>query len=329
MKRLLLSAAVPLTVLGALALPALAQTPPPPPAAAAPAAQPAPPPVIVTPPTQVARPSTPLTPAATEPTAPNQAPILPGAVGEWRALDPANALVIDTNKGRIIVEMHPEAAPEHVQRIKLLAQSGFYDGQKFHRVIDWFMSQTGDPLGTGEGQSPYPDLPPEFTFQRDAAMPFAAASAPAGAQNGFIGALPVQTQPDAMMALTGTGKVRAWGLYCPGVAGMARGEPENSANSQFFLMRQPYPSLEKRYTVWGRVVVGLDVVRAMAIGEPPENPDKMLRVRVMSDIPAADRPNLLIADTRSPVFRARIDAARKAKGADFSVCDLDIPTKPA
>ena len=110
---------------------------------------------------------------------------------------------------------------------------------------------------------------------------------------------------------------------------MARGEPENSANSQFFLMRQPYPSLEKRYTVWGRVVVGLDVVRAMAIGEPPESPDKMLRVRVMSDIPAADRPNLLIADTRSPVFRARIDAARKAKGADFSVCDLDIPTKPA
>jgi peptidylprolyl isomerase len=108
---------------------------------------------------------------------------------------------------------------------------------------------------------------------------------------------------------------------------MARGEPENSANSQFFLMRQPYPSLEKRYTVWGRVVVGLDVVRAVAIGEPPENPDKMNRVRMMSDIPEADRPRLQIADTRSPVFRARVDAARKAKGADFSVCDIDIPTK--
>lgn len=320
MRKLLLTAAA-----LALALPALAQTPPP----AAPAqAQPAPPPVIAPPQGQVAAPTTPLNPTApTEPTAPSQPPILPGPVAEWRQLDPANALVIDTTKGRIIIEMHPEAAPEHVQRIKQLAAAGFYDRQKFHRVIDWFMSQTGDPLGTGEGQSPYPDLPPEFTFQRDAAMPFTAAAQPFGAQVGFIGALPVQTQPDSLMALTGTGKVRAWGLYCPGVAGMARGEPENSANSQFFLMRQPYPSLEKRYTVWGRVVVGLDVVRAIAIGEPPENPDMMMRVRVMSDIPEADRPKIQIADTRSPVFRARIEAARKAKGADFSVCDIDIPTR--
>ena len=317
MKRLLLAAAA-----LSLAVPAIAQTPP----AGTPAAPP--PPVTAPPPSQVAQPTTPLNPTPpTEATAPNQPPILAGPIGEWRTLDPQNALVIDTNKGRIIVEMHPEAAPEHVQRIKQLARMGFYDGQKFHRVIDWFMSQTGDPLGTGEGQSPYPDLPPEFTFQRDGAMPFAAAAAPAGAQVGFIGALPVQTQPDQLMGLTGTGKVRAWGLYCPGVAGMARGEPENSANSQFFLMRQPYPSLEKRYTVWGRVVVGLDVVRAVAIGEPPENPDKMLRVRLLADIPEADRPRLQIADTRSPAFRAKVDAARKAKGADFSVCDIDIPTK--
>ena len=320
MKRLLLTAAA-----LALALPALAQTQP---AAPAPAQPAPPPPVTAPPPSQVAAPTTPLNPnAPTEPTVPNNPPILPGPVGEWRRLDPANALVIDTTKGRIIVEMHPEAAPEHVQRIKLLASQGFYDRQKFHRVIDWFMSQTGDPLGTGEGQSAYPDLPPEFTFQRDGSLPFAAAAQPSGAQVGFIGALPVQTQPDNLMGLTGTGKVRAWGLYCPGVAGMARGEPENSANSQFFLMRQPYPSLEKRYTVWGRVVVGLDVVRAIAIGEPPENPDMMIRVRVMTDIPEADRPRIEIADTRSPAFRARIDAARKAKGADFSVCDIDIPTR--
>ena len=220
MKRLLLTAAA-----LALALPALAQTQP---AAPAPAQPAPPPPVTAPPPSQVAAPTTPLNPnAPTEPTVPNNPPILPGPVGEWRRLDPANALVIDTTKGRIIVEMHPEAAPEHVQRIKLLASQGFYDRQKFHRVIDWFMSQTGDPLGTGEGQSPYPDLPAEFTFQRDAAMPFAAAAQPSGAQVGFIGALPVQTQPDHLMALTGTGKVRAWGLYCPGVAGRGPGAPQN------------------------------------------------------------------------------------------------------
>jgi len=309
--RLLLTAACVL----ATGLPALAQTPPP-------AGTSVPPP-----PAQVAQPGTPLNPAPPAPPPLPPAPVLPGPVAEWRPIDPANALVIDTTKGRVIVEMHPEAAPGHVERIKQLAKMGFYDGQPFHRVIDWFMAQTGDPLGTGEGQSPYPDLEGEFTFQRDGTMPFAPVAAPAGAQVGFVGALPVQTQPDSLMALTGTGRVRAWGLYCPGVAGMARGEPENSANSQFFIMRQPYPSLDKRYTVWGVAVVGLDVVRAINIGEPPATPDKMLRVRVLADMPAQDRPNVQIMDTRSPAFRALVDKARKARGADFSVCDLEVPAR--
>lgn len=314
MRHLLTTAAL----LAVLAAPAAAQTPP--------AGQPAAPPSQ--PAAQVARPTTPLNPTPAEaPSAPNGAPILPGPIAEWRPIDPANALVIDTTRGRIVVEMHPEAAPAHVERIKLLAQRGFYDGQQFHRVIDWFMAQTGDPLGTGEGQSPFPDLEGEFTFQRDQSLPFTPVAAPSGALVGFVGALPVQTQPDSLMALTGTGKVRAWGLYCPGVAGMARGEPENSANSQFFLMRQPYPSLDKRYTVWGRVVLGLDVVRAIAPGEPPQSPDRMLRVRVMSDLPANERPTIQIMDTRSPAFRAMAERVRKAKGADFSVCDVDVPAK--
>src|SRR3712207_3943233 len=71
-------------------------------------------------------------------------PAQPAMVGfDWRATDPENVLVIDTTKGRILVEMSPEAAPEHVARIKLLARQKFYDGVVFHRVIDWFMSQTG------------------------------------------------------------------------------------------------------------------------------------------------------------------------------------------
>src|SRR5262249_28425281 len=83
--------------------------------------------------------------------------IPPTTPADWRTLDPENVLVIDTNKGRIFVELSPEIAPEHVARIKLLTRQRFYDGLKFHRVIDGFMAQTGDPLGTGEGQSPYPN----------------------------------------------------------------------------------------------------------------------------------------------------------------------------
>ena len=254
-------------------------------------------------------------------------------VSEWRTVAPENLLVIDTNKGRILVELAPEVAPGHVERIRLLAGRGFYDNQVWHRVIDQFMAQTGDPLGTGEGQSPYPDLKAEFTFRRDAQTPFTGVAAPAGAVLGFLHSLPVQTQPDAYMATTADHKVHAWGLYCPGVAGMARDEAPDSANSQFFLMRQPYPSLDKRYTIWGRVVSGLDVVRSLKASPNPDGivtgPDQMTRVRVASDLPQAERPTVRVLDTASPRFRALAEAARQAKGADFSVCDIDLPVQVA
>jgi peptidylprolyl isomerase len=251
----------------------------------------------------------------------------------WRTVAPENLLVIDTSKGRILVEMAPELAPGHVERIRLLAGRGFYDDQVWHRVIDQFMAQTGDPLGTGEGQSPYPDLKAEFTFRRDSQTPFTAVAAPAGAVLGFLHSLPVQTQPDAYMATTADKKVHAWGLYCPGVAGMARDEAPDSANSQFFLMRQAYPSLDKRYTIWGRVVSGLDVVRSLKASPNPDGivtgPDQMTRVRVASDLPQAERLSVQVLDTASAQFRTLAEAARQAKGADFSVCDIDLPVQVA
>ncbi len=255
----------------------------------------------------------------------------PVSASEWRVVAAENLLVIDTSKGRILVELAPEVAPGHVERIRLLAGRGFYDGQVWHRVIDQFMAQTGDPLGTGEGQSPYPDLKAEFTFRRDGQTPFTAVAAPAGAVLGFLHSLPVQTQPDAFMATTADKKVHAWGLYCPGVAGMARDEAPDSANSQFFLMRQPYPSLDKRYTIWGRVISGLDVVRALKFSPNPDgivtDPDRMARVRVASDLPQAERPTARVLDTASVQFRVLADAARQARGADFSVCDIDLPVQ--
>ena len=250
---------------------------------------------------------------------------------EWRTPDAADLLVIDTTRGRILVEMAPEIAPAHVERIKLLAGRGFYDGLAWHRVIDWFMAQTGDPLGTGDGQSWYPDLKAEFTFRRGPGSAFAGVAEPAGAVVGFMGALPVQTQPDALMPGTTDGKVHGWGLYCSGVAGMARDEPNDSANSQFFLMRQAYPSLDKRYTVWGRVISGLSVVRALKASPNPDGivsePDRMTRVRVAADLPQAERPAIRVMDTRSPAFRALIDQARQARGADFSACDVEVPVE--
>ncbi|MFN4092309.1 MAG: peptidylprolyl isomerase [Brevundimonas sp.] len=262
-------------------------------------------------------------------TAPASAP--QAAVSDWRVIAPENLLVIDTNKGRVLVELAPEIAPLHVERIRLLAGIGFYDNLLWHRVIDFFMAQTGDPLGNGEGQSPYPDLKAEFMFRRGPEMAFTPVSTPAGAQIGFMGSLPVQTLPDAFMANSADGKVSGWALYCPGVAGMARDEGNDTANSQMFLMRQAYPSLDKRYTVWGRVVAGLDVVRSLKFSPEPSGmvtePDRMVRVRVASTLTEAERPVVQIVDTRSTLFRALADSARSTRGADFSPCDIELPVQ--
>ncbi|MGX1746388.1 MULTISPECIES: peptidylprolyl isomerase [unclassified Brevundimonas] len=273
-----------------------------------------------------------VTPASAQDTTPSPSEAAPAiAADDWRTAAPDNLLVIDTNKGRILVEMTPEAAPGHVARIRLLAKAGFYDGLPWHRVIDGFMAQTGDPLGTGEGQSWHPDLKAEFTFRRDAQTPFVAVAAPAGALIGFVQSLPVQTQPDAVMATTPDRKVHAWGLYCPGVAGMARDDAPDSANSQFFLMRHPYPALDKRYTVWGRVVSGLDVVRALKFSPNPDgivtDPDRMTRVRVAGDLPEGERPTVRVLSTSSAPFRALVEDTRAARGADFSACDIELPVE--
>jgi peptidylprolyl isomerase len=269
------------------------------------------------------------TPAmAQEPPAPPPPPPPPS---EWRTVAPENLLVIDTSRGQILVEMAPEIAPGHVERVRLLASRGFYDNLAWHRVIDWFMAQTGDPLGTGDGQSWYPDLKAEFTFRRGPEMAFSPVATPAGSLLGFIGSVPVETQPDALMAGTPDRKVHGWGVYCPGVAGMARDVAEDTANSQFFLMRQAYPSLDKRYTVWGRVVSGLDVVRALKASPNPDgivqDPDRMVRVRVASDLPDAERPTAAMINTASPTFQTLVERARQARGADFSICDIDLPAR--
>lgn len=250
------------------------------------------------------------------------------AAGDWRTPNPDDVLVIDTNKGRIIVEMVPETAPLYTARMRELALEHFFDGQTFFRVIEGFMAQTGDPENKGTGGSSRPDVRGEFTFRRGPDTPFALAADQQVAEIGFIKSLPVMTQSMMLAPLTRDGKISGWGLYCPGVAGAARGEDENSANSQFFLMRDGYPSLEKRYAAWGRVIAGQDVVRAIKVGEPVAEPqDRMTQLRVLSDIPEAQRPKVKVIDPASAWFKAEIARVRAARGADFTACDVTLPTE--
>jgi len=110
---------------------------------------------------------------------------------------------------------------------------------------------------------------------------------------------------------------------------MGRQADPGSGNSEIFFMRDAARRLDRDYTVWGRVVSGLDAVRAVAVGEPPAQPDRMIRVQVMADMPAAEQPRLEVMDARGPALRAIIAKMRAAKGADFSVCDVEIPVRGA
>jgi peptidylprolyl isomerase len=265
-------------------------------------------------------------PKPPSPAVPAAAPAEPAA-GDWRTPDPQNVMVIDTTKGRILLELYPEAAPNHVARYRELTRAGLYDGRAFFRVIDKFMAQTGDPKDTGEGGSDKPDLVGEFTFRRGPQTPFVLVQDQTVAEVGFLGAMPVKSQSAMLMPMTADGKISAWGLYCPGVAGAARAESPDSANSQFFLMRQHYPSLEKRYTAFGRVISGLEVVRAIKVGEPVVDPDKMIKVQMLADMPAATRPKVRVIDTRSAWFKAEAASVQATMGADFSACDIKIPVE--
>ena len=85
--------------------------------------------------------------------------------------------------------------------------------------------------------------------------------------------------------------------------------------------------LDRAYTVWGTAGVGLDAIRARAVGEPPPAPDRMIRVRVAADLPAAEQPKVEVMDAKSPAFAGLVAAARQAKGADFSICDVAVPAR--
>ena len=251
---------------------------------------------------------------------------------DWRTVAPENLLVVDTPKGRILAELDPRVAPLSVQRIRTLADRGFYDGLTFHRVIPNFMAQTGDPLGTGGGGSDLPDVAAELTFRRGREADFAVVPNVNANVNAIFGSIPIQTQPDAQMFVTADAKVAAQGLFCPGVLGMARSAELDSANSQFFFMTGANPSLNGLYTPFGRVVSGLDVAKALNAGTSAndgrvENPDVMTRVRMASSLPEAERPVVRVMLPSATAFTVRVEYKRLNRGTNFNLCDLEVPAE--
>jgi peptidylprolyl isomerase len=247
--------------------------------------------------------------------------VILAVTGWWHAIDPSNALVVDTTKGRAIVELEPRLAPHAVARVKQLARMHVYDGLLMWRVVDtpgFDFVQTGDPHNHDGDRSALPDLRAEFAAEIPAAqIRFVRAGR---APEGFLGTLPVG-------ASATTGRPRVWGAYCAGVMGMGRERDVDSANAEIFFMRGTTRFFDHDYTVVGRIVSGLNVMRAAAVGVPPPHPDRMLRVRVLADLPSAQRPAIEVLDPRSPAFEQIVERAQAREGSNFSVCDVRVPVR--
>ena len=174
-------------------------------------------------------------PAFAQPPASTRAPAATQA-------DPQNIWILDLSSGgRVTIWLRPDVAPLMVERVRTLTRQKFYDGLTFHRVIDDFMAQGGDPRGDGTGGSPLPDLKAEFNY------------------------LP----------------------HTRGAVAAARADKDDSANSQFYIVFQPKLGLDQKYTVFGRVIGGMQWVDAIQRGEPPANPTRIVHAYIAADNPPA------------------------------------------
>ena len=245
----------------------------------------------------------------------------------WREADPENLMVIESTKGRIIVELRPDLAPQAVARMKALTRAGVYDGLGFHRVIDGFVAQTGNPGDVDGGKSSLPDLKPEFSARLAPDAAFHPVAKRTDGAAGFLGAQPVEATSPAEDDRRGDGTTEFWGAYCPGVVGMGRGEALDSANSEFFFMRGHARRLDRLYTVVGMTLDGIERVYALNAGEPPTQPDAMVRVRIASDIPEGERPRVTVMRAEGLEFQNHVGATRGQKRADFTICDLRLAVK--
>lgn len=250
---------------------------------------------------------------------------------DWRPLDPENTLYMDLPAGMVVIELRPDFAPQHTQRIKELTREGFYNGLTFHRVIEGFMAQGGDPAGDGTGGSDKPNLPPEFARDTSKVDNFNQIGRDRIAPRiGYIDGMPVAAQPEGLRTFLTGAEPQLWGVHCPGVMSMARATDPASANSQFFLMiGDARLNLDRRYTAWGWIVDGFEATRRIVRGEPPSRPTPIIRVRVAADLPEDEREDIQVMDTDSDVFlnylKSKGDITEDGYVKD--ICEIRVPVK--
>jgi peptidylprolyl isomerase len=274
-----------------------------------------------------------------------ESPETPAA--DWRDVDPNNLVLIDTRYGQVAVELAPQFAPRHAERVRALIRAHFYDGLSFYRVIDGFVAQGGIGEGTAATkdhpkQAPalkkWPPLKAEFE-QPIADKPV---FTPLGnrdlfaSETGHVDGFPV-----------GRENGRQWPIHCPGTFAFARDNGANTASTEFYIVIGEAPRrLDRNLTAFGRVIDGMQYLQKLNRGDPKiENGviqdaskrDPILRLRLAADLPAADRPRYQVMRTDSPSF-AKEKEMRKNPAPEFyhhtpppilDICGLPVPVRRA
>jgi len=164
--------------------------------------------------------------------------------------DPENTVIVELKDGPVVIELLTAVAPKHAERMKALARAGKYDNVAFHRVIDGFMAQTGDVEHANMAADGY------------------------NPRRAGTGGSDLPDLPAEFSKLP----------HDRGTLGAARSQNPHSANSQFFINFKDNHFLNGQYTVYGRVISGMEHVDKIARGEPPANPDRMISVKVAADV---------------------------------------------
>jgi peptidylprolyl isomerase len=259
----------------------------------------------------------------------------------WRDLDPANTLYMELPAGRVVIELAPGFAPEHVANIKTMARGGFWDGLTIYRAQDNFVVQWGDADGEEPGKArPFPagtktHLPAEFTrasagvrFDR---LPDADGWAP---EVGFADGFPAARDPKSG---------RTWIAHCYGVVGAGRNNaPDSSIGAELYaIIGQAPRALDHQLTVVGRVVKGMELLSVIPRGpepmgfyEKPEQRAPILSVKLASDVPEAQRTPLQLLRTDSRAFidstearRNRVDDFYTVPAGHIDLCNVPVPVR--
>jgi len=263
---------------------------------------------------------------------------------DWHALDPANTLYLDLTSGRVVIELAPEFAPNHVANIKALVKEGYFDGLAILRVQDNYVAQWGDPYAdarSGEPNQPRQiktakrKLKAEFSVPLNDKLPFVRLPDPDGwaAQTGFSGDFPSARDPKLG---------QTWLTHCYGTVGVGRDlDADSGGGTELYAVIGPARWLERNITAVGRAVQGMELLAGLPRGtatmgfyDKPEQRMKIERVRLAADVPAAERTNLEVMRTDTPAFttlvesrRNRIDDFYKVPLGHIDVCSVPIPVR--